>query len=102
MSELKHILYPQDIPGGLQDHKDCKISLIKIKTLESLVYLVQVDLDHATVYSLKQYMAKKFEYEIDKIRVICKGQPLFDDWSLTRCKVQDGDMLHFVVVMRGS
>ncbi|KAH8952191.1 hypothetical protein BDL97_09G071100 [Sphagnum fallax] len=68
---------------------------IKIKTLDSQSYTIQVE-KNVAVPALKEKLAALVGVPADNQRLICRGKVLKDDQSLSAYNVEDGHTLHLV------
>ncbi|KAK9697921.1 hypothetical protein RND81_08G069800 [Saponaria officinalis] len=69
---------------------------IKIKTMDSQTYTLQVD-KQMPVPALKECIASVTGVVTDRQRLICRGKVLRDDQLLSAYHVEDGHTLHLVV-----
>ncbi|KAH9552021.1 hypothetical protein CY35_09G042800 [Sphagnum magellanicum] len=68
---------------------------IKIKTLDSQSYTIQVE-ENVAVPALKEKLAALVGVPADNQRLICRGKVLKDDQLLSAYNVEDGHTLHLV------
>jgi hypothetical protein len=75
---------------------------VVIKTLDGQRLSLLLNVAAVSVGQLRITLAKLMKQKPDDVRLICKGQPLLDDWTLERCGVRGGDLIHALRTMRGS
>lgn len=75
---------------------------IIIKDLSGFKSSRQCDLQKAKASTLRECLAERHGTCAAQVRLIVRGHPLVDDYSLERNGVKAGDTVHMIIQMRGS